>query len=168
MNKSSRKFADEVANVLAYLTNEAANALDPVPGRVVHIAPGEAVAFDDCCEGQVWSRLVTMGAAQAARTGAQPGTSVCASPHFVATLELGIVRCAATLNNQGQAPSPDRITDDGEQGLDDMAALFEVLKCSDLVRSLGQWSPVGPQGGCFGGAWQFTVRLNNCFDCNES
>lgn len=158
------RFSEIVQTAIGEIVNSALEVLDPTPGRVVHLAPGSQVAHDNCCDGQLWGRLVNV---QPSAAGVSNPTKIdpCHVPFLSATLELGIVRCAAVLDNEGRAPSPEAITLDGAQSIDDMAALLAALRCSGRVRSLTGWTPTGPEGGCHGGYWTFSVRLDNCIQC---
>lgn len=160
-------FSQQIKVALAATSTRAATALTPTPGRSVLLAPGALVAHDDCCDGQVWSRLVNLGPLPGNDPTRRPGAHPCALPEFLLTAELGIVRCAATVNDQGVAPSPAQITRDGEQSIDDMSALLGVLRCTDGLRSLLTWTPTGPEGGCHGGYWTYTMRVSNCLGCEE-
>lgn len=159
-------FADNLIGMLNGLATVAAEAVTPTPGRV-GLVPGEPPAWDNCCEhgGQLWVRLVNVTPPPGNDPSRLPGMDPCAVSDFIATVELGIVRCAHVLNSQGQPPRVDQVTGDAEQGIRDMADLLGVLRCSGIVRSLGSWTPQGPQGGCFSGFWSFTVRLDNCLGC---
>lgn len=160
------RFAAGISDALRDLSLRAGAAVSPRPGRVVQIAPGRAVAWDDCCSGQVWARLVALQPA-AAQPARRPGLEPCAVPTFILTVELGIVRCAATVDDRGNAPSPRQITADGQQGINDMAALLGVLRCTPGLRSLERWNPDGPDGGCHGGYWTATLEVHNCLGCEE-
>lgn len=155
----------QLERLLAPLVADAKQALSPAPKRVVTIAPGDSVAWDECCDGFLWSRL--QGVAPIVPQGAVSGGSAgCGVIGYIATVELGILRCAAVLNDRGIAPSANQINEDGLEAVRDMETLANVLTCNDdVVRSLVSWTPLGPEGGCHGGAWLFTVRLSNCADC---
>lgn len=161
-------FAKQIKVTLAAIAQRSSTDLSPAPGRTVLLAPGALVAHDDCCDGQVWARLVNLGPMPSNDPARRPGMNPCAVPEFMLTAELGIVRCAATVNDQGRAPSPRQITADGEQSINDMSALLGVLRCTDNLRSLISWTPTGPEGGCHGGYWTFTMRASNCLGCEET
>lgn len=146
---------------MADLVQQAEAALEVKPSRVVFIAPGAQVAWDDCCDGQLWARVVSIVPSGSSTRGASP----CVTPTFLATLELGIIRCAAVMGTKGQAPTAEAITLDGLLGLSDMTALAETLNCNPSVRTMEKWTPAGPQGGCFGGSWTLTATLTNCLTC---
>lgn len=162
-------FERTVSAKLSALSLAAREALSPRPSRVIEIAPGAEVAWDDCCAGQVWTRLVQIVPSP---VGLQTGAlgramHACQMPFLQATVELGVLRCAATLDDAGRAPSAREISRDGAQGIRDMSALLGVLRCSDDVAQLGAWTPVGPNGGCVGGFWTVQMLLSNCIGCSE-
>lgn len=159
-------FADMIKTQLEAITVVAAEELSPTPGRIILLAPGEAVAHDNCCDGQVWVRLASLGVNASNDPVRRSGMDTCAVPHFLANVELGVQRCAATMDSQGNPPSGELISADGRQSIDDMAALLSVLRCDENVRSVTTWQPSGPEGGCHGGSWSFTMRITNCLVCD--
>jgi hypothetical protein len=48
----------------------------------------------------------------------------------------------------------------------DMMAVAEAINCclAPQVAKLQmlRWDPLGPEGGCTGGEWSFTVLVDNC------
>jgi len=140
-------------DVLAVVQSE----LTVQPGRVV-LAPGVNVAWDDCCDGQLAVRVVnTVPQFQRnARQGCPVG--------FLVTLGVSLVRCVATLDDQGQPPAPWEMDHDGSVMMRDMGQIATALQCFQpehaLSSYLGEWVPLGPEGGCAGGEWTFTVLLD--------
>lgn len=132
---------------------------DRQPGRVVRVAPGVAPAFDDCCEGQLYTRVVSMvPAVEKVPNGAGVRCNV---PAWSVTIGLGMIRCAHTLDDHGDAPAADLVTEDGYEMLDDMLALQEAILHDDApTRSVLGWNPLEEEGGCHGGEWLFTLRLD--------
>ncbi len=150
--------ADAGHPVLLDAVLEAAYAsLDPKPGRSI-VAPGSNVAHDDCCDGQVHVRLVS---AVPNYAGTRNSTGCPVS--FDLTLGIGVVRCAAVVDDRGRAPTSAQVTGDGHQMLQDMADLAGTLQDwkpeEALSAQLGSWNPTGPQGGCTGGEWTYVVRV---------
>lgn len=161
-------FASNLTSVLEAYSSAAGQLLDPTPGRVVLLAPGQEAAWDDCCDGQVWVRLVNVEPTPTFDPSRRGGLGVCATPFFVVTAEIGVTRCAAVFDdNRGTAPTPAAITADGEQSVADMSTLLGVLACDDNTRSIVSWTPTGPMGGCHGGYWTFTLAVDNCIQCQE-
>lgn len=151
--------ADLIGPVLAEYVTNAVATLDPVPERVIVYQPGEEVAWDECCDGQLWGRVVSVdpGPIQPKANGLP-----CGIPWWSVTLGLGILRCVAVVNDKGTPPSAAKITEDGAQMLADLATLQEVVACTGKTATVVSWTPLGPQGGCAGGEWVFTVRIMAC------
>lgn len=130
------------------------------------IAVGE-VAFDDCCDGQVWARLIS--AVPAPQTNQTPAAAqACGVVMWDATVGIGMVRCAATVNDQGAAPAPSVLCYEALTATADMAALQAAISC-DLAPTRGarrvrflRWDAIGPEGGCVGGEWQISVLVDVC------
>lgn len=133
------------------LLKHVVDALPAPVGRAV-VAPGGSVAWDDCCDGQAWVRVVSVEPSYQAR---------CGIVRWTVTLGIGVLRCAAVLNDDGVAPSPRQITADGHEMIADMDAIAHLFQCNDLPLDplLGNWTPQGPNGGCHGGEWAATVTL---------
>lgn len=135
-----------------------------VPGRIITYQPGEEVAWDGCCDGQLAMRLIglDLSAPQANAQGL-----ICGGKWWNARLGLSLIRCVASLDTDGKRariPSADAITDDGAQMLADIATLQDVVMClgKTAAAPAPAWVPLGPNGGCAGGEWQFTVRVPVC------
>lgn len=151
---------DRIGPVLRRIVDSAAATVTPAPGRVIHHVPGARPTWDQCdCDGQIWGRIVSMipGATQARGTAAP-----CGIIHWTVTLAVGIIRCIHTVDDNGNIPTPEEIDADGQQMLDDLAALEEAIKCDEDVLTMVSWVPHLQQGGCSGGEWTFTIRLMNC------
>lgn len=160
-------FADTIKNRLGYLAAEVEAIVNPAPDRTILVAPGSSVAWDENCDGQVWARLVSLTPLQTNNPSQRPGMNPCAVPEFVVTFELGIVRCAAVVNDAGVAPSDVQITEDGVQSINDMSHILSVLRCTNFLRSITAWTPQGPEGGYHGGYWTGTFLVHNCLRCDE-
>lgn len=119
-------------------------------GRVV-LSPGEEPAWDDCCQGQLYVRL-----RQVQPRNSEPG---CFATAWTYRLAIGVVRCAATVNNQGEPPSARQVTNDAEEMLRDMNQLQQTLLDVGHTSQVEEWQPLGPSGGCHGGEWLFTSIL---------
>lgn len=127
-------------------------ALPASVGRAV-VAPGGEVAWDDCCDGQAWVRVISVAPTYQAR---------CGIVKWTISLGIGVLRCAAVLDDDGVAPSPRQITADGHEMIADMDAIAHLIQCADdlpLDPTLGNWTPLGPNGGCHGGEWSATAML---------
>lgn len=140
----------------------AAAGLTRPAGRVA-LYPGGEVAWDQCdCDGQLWVRLTEM---ERAGDGDRNGTP-CGPLLWKATLGVGVIRCVGTLDDQGNSPPTNRLNMDTLQMTQDMSDLAVAMTCClspQLEESRLQmltWNPLGPQGGCAGGEWVFTVLVS--------
>lgn len=165
---SVERFSTSLIDMMESYTREAQRALSPAPDRVILVQPGQSAAWDGNCDGQLWTRLSGFAPGPGSSPDRRHGVDLCAVPVFTVTLEMGIIRCAAQMDNRGKPPSGDRITEDGHQSIDDMSALLGVLSCHRRTRSVTTWTPRGPEGGYHGGFWTFTVEASNCIRCEES
>jgi hypothetical protein len=153
---------DLIGPILASMLGCADSALDPAPGRAL-VVPGLLPAWDSCCDGQVWVRLMSLTADLA---GGQPSQR----PPLMwrATIGCGVLRCAAVVDDQGHAPPAEVLTAEALALSADRAALEAAIQCempgvSNVMRiELIRWDPVGPEGGCAGGEWQFQTLVDNC------
>lgn len=140
-------------------------SLYPVPSRVV-VVPGLDAVWDECCEGQLWVRLVSYNPVQP--TTVRSGDPACNVQMWDAGIAVGILRCVSVVDDQGRAPSPAQMLEDARMIHRDMADLQEVLQCSIhtvdnvLKARMGSWNSLGPEGGCAGGEWAMTLTLPNC------
>lgn len=154
--------------------SSALNAQGRATGRVER-TPGLLPAWDDCCEGQLYLRVIEIfpsGAPFPQFDAAQKGPGGACSIHMLAfRLGLGVLRCAATLDDDGNAPYPEHVTGDADEMLLDMATLLDVLVCTAaklpgvLAMKMDRWQPQGVEGGCHGGEWGVYFALDPCL-CN--
>lgn len=75
-------------------------------------------------------------------------------------LEVGVLRCLE-LKEEGEAPTASEMLEAAMQAMTDMNALYCAAMACDVWDAIdsGQWSPMGPMGGQYGGTWTFTVEL---------
>lgn len=135
-----------IADIMRDYLAEAQQQLTSSVGRIV-IAPGGSVAWDNCCDGQLYIRLVSVQAR---------GRTNCA-PLWVHSIQMGVVRCAATINDAGQPPSATQVTDDALEAYQDLRQLKQAILNVEHTETIGSWNPLGVTGGCHGGEWSFTV-----------
>lgn len=143
-------------------------SLTPAVGRAA-LYPGGQVAWDDCCEGQVWVRLISMTPLANIASGQGGGGNLstpCGPLMWIATFGVGSLRCANSLDDNGNAPSPTVLTSETNQMTLDMSALMQALQCcfGPQVGKMNmlRWDPLGPDGGCVGGEWTLQVWIDNC------
>lgn len=150
MRNLSKVLDDVLAGVREDLTDPVARAT---------VSPGGQVAWDDCCSGQLWVRLI----------GVEPKSSApgCGVDYARVSLGVGTVRCAHTVDDLGRPPTQRQITSDGHEMVQDvndiMSSLMQMTSPFDeRPFTLNQWIPLGPNGGCHGGEWRVTVDLGVC------
>ena len=121
--------------------------------------PGESVPLDYCaesgCGGMAWVRLVRIGEDESLDT-----TSLrsCFVP-MMAEVEMGVIR--------GYEFDGEIIPDEEDQlsmsirQLDDAAAMSRAMSCCATEHEfrVANYTPSGPQGGCYGGVWTAQVPL---------
>lgn len=122
--------------------------LSPMPNRVV-VVPGAQAVWDSCCDGMLYCALVSL----------QPKRQAAKCTGWTAVLKVGVIRCCATVDDYGNAPSVRQINHDAELMMNDMTTLQRVLGASSCVDTLDGWEPLGPEGGCAGGEWTVTRHL---------
>ncbi len=125
------------------------------------IYPGASVSWDSCgveCDdpdtcGMAYVRPATSFPYESFPFPALDDT--CQAPVGF-EVEIGILRCFPTAEEDGSLPSPEVITSTAIDVLQDQWALHKAIRCCEFEEGkvvLGQWTPVGPQGGCVGGHW---------------
>lgn len=162
MTDGTLRFAENLVELVSGYTAAAFENLEVKPDRVIHIAPGASIAWDENCSGQLWGRVATIEPGKPVQGAAR----ACGITHFYATVELGILRCVATLDEDGSAPSAETIENEGIAAAGDLAALLQAVLCQPKTYQVIRYIPEGPNGGYAGGAWSFLVRLENCVDCD--
>jgi len=97
------------------------------------------------------------------------GAHRCHPNGFGANMVLTLLRCAATVTDQMEAPSPEAVTADAEKVSRDRDLMLQAILCCLFgedadpgVFRLGGWEPLGPNGGCVGGRWRIQVALPAC------
>jgi hypothetical protein len=131
------------------------------------------VAWDSCCDGgQLWvgvDRIYAYG------TFPAPAGIVTCSPPLATDIVIGVLRCAPTINDQGEAPSAAALSASSAQVYEDAYAVTNGVLCclTPTARQrpfvMGNQRPIGPQGGCVGTELRLTVALVDpppgCEDC---
>lgn len=153
-------------DILDLLTAPGACQIHPEPCRTV-LSPGLDIAWDSCgdsCgengrDGQLWANITTMEAVT-------EGGGTC--ERITWTADVGIVRCAATLQEDGSPPAPAAEEHDAWQQAADADMIRYAIRCCPTRRETMQdlqlvnWTALGPSGGCVGGAWTISGVLEDC------
>lgn len=113
-------------------------------------------ADDPTCD-QAWVRV-----AQVTPIGGTDTFGGMCGQEMQLALEVGVLRCFET-REKGAAPTATAMLTATLQSMDDMNAMYRGAMGvdDDLFDSIeaGDWAPVGPLGGQYGGVWSFTVTL---------
>jgi len=132
------------------------------PGRAF-VSAG-AVAHDDCCacDGQLWVGVERVFAYD--RFPAPAGMLTCLPP-LAADIVIGVIRCAPTVDDNGNPPTVDALNASSAQVYEDAYAVMNGVLCCLAPTSkarpavIGNQRPVGPAGGCVGTELRLTVAL---------
>jgi len=139
----------------------------------IALTPGSEVAWDECCEGFLYVRLVTMFPTgnPFPQLDQRPGS--CKPTMIGSTIAVGVLRCTPTQDSGGGAPPAADLTANTLEVTADASILLEAIKCclADLTDDqasnaqqivLGSWTPLGPEGVCVGGEWSITIGHGTC------
>lgn len=151
---------------------ESALAEYDAPACRTFVAPGGSPSWDVCCDcgtgdGQAWVAISQVYPTDNFPT-AQTGGMRCLPSGFGAQLAVGILRCAAVVDDQGRAPSSERLTADAWKVQRDRQIVERALRCCYFADAdpgtftIGSWTPLGPQGGCVGGLTTLQVSVSAC------
>lgn len=128
-----------------------------------YVAHGQ-VAYDDCCEGQLWIAVDRLFLYETFPT---PTTRpVTCNPTLGADMSIGILRCAPTPTSDGRAPTFMQLDTSSSQTLREGTIIMSSLICCLLQNgprhrrfTIGSQVPIGPTGGCIGTLTRFSVEL---------
>lgn len=154
-----------VTATLDWLLDRANTRLTYKP-KLVTLAPGTAVAMDECCEGELWARV--SGVVPVMSTTKPVPSMHCAILGWRVSAGIGLARCVHGLQDGGYFPTAAEMGDDFDRLMLDMEELSQALLCDfpemPAVRSvaLGRWTPFGPDSMCAGGEWTFDYTLPYC------
>lgn len=147
------------------------------PERACVYNGSEAVAFDDCCNGQlwvVWERTIptdwkTQSFGQYPQRSPRTVTSGNCFTLIGMDFEVGILRCAPTFDDHGNPPTCEQLEESARQQHEDAWAILKAVVCclgelSDLgyYTSWEQQQPIEDEGGCVGSVMGFSVGQELC------
>lgn len=121
------------------------------------VVPGAETILDFSQGGQAWVRLQT---AFPSRTFPEQDQTLRSCQAGLAyTVEIGIVRCAPMMSDDGEPPTLEEQFEATRLQLADMEAMRAALQCCLRKKDslLGAYIPIGPEGGALGGAWTVYV-----------
>jgi hypothetical protein len=129
------------------------------------VLPGVQVALDeiDQCalqSGMAWVRLAGM-APQAGIGIANINPIICPTPMNF-TVEVGIIRCSPTMDEQGTPPDVAEWTDAVDLQMADRQAMVRAMVCCLGTKgwTMDSYIPIGPTGGVVGGFWLATASAD--------
>lgn len=162
-----------LSDILDLLTSEESDGGCPLPCFCrVAVYPGLEVPWDSCstggacgeCDGQLYAAI------QSVTRVAGDGVGACKT--YIFTAIVGAVRCAAQVKDDDQNPFPsvEAVQNDAIRQARDADGIRYAIECcptrpqrlKDAGIVLERWDPLGPQGGCVGGAWTITGRFDVC------
>ncbi len=168
--------------ILGSIVSATATALTDagVPVGLAHVSPGQLPAWDDCCAGQLYLRVIEVFPTAGTNAPfpqidqAQRGAGIaCAINMLAFHLGLGVMRCAHTVDEQGITPTATELTEDAYATMGDLSILLNVIVCNvpgitgvQQVK-VGRWLPQGVLGGCVGGEWDFYIAVDPCL-CQDA
>lgn len=131
------------------------------------LMPGEVpladyTSCDGSQDGMAWVRLVNAyPSVQLGAATTQPGNC---GAMLGADIEVGVLRNMPAGDDRGNPPTLAQMNAAVIQAVNDAAsARRAILCCNDSLAGidvmLGQWSPMGPQGGLVGGTWTLAVQV---------
>lgn len=143
-----------------------------VPACRSFMAPAGPPPADECsncgeAEGQAWVQIAQIGPTENFPNLAT-GPARTKPSEWAVQLNVGILRCAATVDDAGNPPSAAALTADFDKVQRDRAIVAEQVLCCFLADAepgtwtLGVWTPLGPSGGCMGGVTQLTIAAAVC------
>jgi hypothetical protein len=155
---------------------EAALEAAEVPACRTFVHPGASAPWDACggteggAEGQAWVAVERM-----LPVPSQDQSQRIGPVEFAAEIVVGVLRCAATVDDQGNPPTVAAVMADAQKQTRDAAILRDVLLCcyqqttdaSPGEFRMGGWEPLGPLGGCVGGQWRATILVPACHCMEE-
>lgn len=152
--------------------------VDERPGRI-GIVPGRDVVADDCCEGIAWVRRI-----RTFRTDVETFPSAllrqqapCTDWVWGVEFGVGVLRCAPTVDDSGNAPTVADLRAAALEIADDEERVRRALLCClptalasyvrrrssiGVLMSLGDAVSIGPEGGCHAFEMTMIVGLPNC------
>lgn len=160
-------YGQRLASVIASLSECVCETLTTSGGGPLcwcGLYPGAQVSWDYCgnCSGATCGMgYVRLDAVYPSSSLPQPDiTPTCAAP-LAARIAVGALRCVPVADDSGNLPEPMDLWESGLQIIADMGALHEaIVCCKPGYYVLGEYTPLGPRGGCAGGEWMVTVALD--------
>ena len=128
------------------------------------VVPGEAAAADyisDSCKhcAMAWVRLVSIY--PSAGVGVADVTIGNCSKELGYDVEIGVMRCYALGDAHGNPPAPADVREAAALAALDAESMFKAVACCPAISSkdyvMGNYQPLGPEGGVVGGVWTLSM-----------
>ena len=124
------------------------------------VLPGDQVIWD-YKEGMAWVRLATTYPTTTFPNIDNTLRGSCTAG-LGATLEVGVLNCAPGISASGNLPTEFDQFEATRLQLATMRAMHQAITCCGFdLAILGQYQPLGPQGGLVGGFWLVDVGPGN-------
>lgn len=123
----------------------------PAPNGPTRDSCGQSCNGDS--DGQLWASL----------NGAEVTDSE-QCQNLRASVSIGILRCAAVINDNGDPPTALEVLQDVSQQTFDADTIYNLVSSEDFKHTFDivSWTPLPPDGGCIGGFWNYTVNIGMC------
>jgi hypothetical protein len=152
-----------LVSLLACLESELTESGLDIP-EIFGVEPGQLPAFDlgsddnEC--GQGW--VILQSAFPSLNFPNQDVATLGLSSPLSFGIQMGIMRCIPGLDENNETPTADQRLMATRDQLADMAAMRRAIcKCLKEAKRdfvLGNYQPIGPDGGQVGGTWSVNVR----------
>jgi hypothetical protein len=152
----------EITTFIAELEDALLNGdykLDPAPQRVLSNYYGQSVPADLPC-GQLSFRLVSAAPKYANSNGRVAMRQPCAVDWWDVIVEVKIIRCIPTIDDNGEPPAPAKVKAAADQIMHDMSSILKTATANKRVYAVGPWAPSPALGNASGGAWMVTFRAD--------
>lgn len=162
---SDTTFGPQMNNLLLALDNAFDTCGRPVCRAFLTAAQAQYVPYDTCClcstgEGQAWVAVGRVTPMNQSQQGVVPCIT-----NFAATIQIGVARCAAVVDSQGNAPDPDIIGTQALAALVDRKTMYSAIYDWMTTQNIdihdvtiGDWVP-SVQGGCQVGVIELTFMF---------
>lgn len=140
-----------------------------LPGSVA--TPDISSYRDLCCEGTAYVRMAAQYPSGQNFPSPDVSASNCSPFSWAVIYELGIMRCSPVGDTQF-IPTAAQWRETFVQEAIDAASLRNAICCWINAHAtpgqgvqIGQWTPVGPEGGCVIGTLSVTIEFIGCAGC---
>jgi hypothetical protein len=145
--------------LLAHMLARIEEAGGAAPGRAL-VSDGDSIPADDCCDGFAWTRVAQIGATDGTGAPYNYAANIGAPvPAHYTVIEIGVLRCTPTVQENGSAPDVEEITAAALEQSADRQAMRLAVECdlpADILELNADaqipsvWTPI-MAGGCAGG-----------------